>query len=59
MDLSSLNGFVFGLVSNGIASFKLIRQLKVCIGDFPSPSSVHISRCLFLQTFATSFELSW
>ena len=45
--LSSLNGFVFGLVSNDITSFQSLRQLEVCVGRSPAPSGVRISRFPF------------
>ena len=45
--LSSLNGFVFGLISNDITSFQPLRRLGVCVGRSPAHSGVRISTCLF------------
>ena len=54
--------FSWGLVSNDITSFQPLCQLGVCVGRFPAPSGVRISRCFFfffffLQTFTTFFRV--
>ena len=52
MGLSSLNGVVFGLVSNGIASFKPRSCLGVSLGILRRPLVCVSPGVFFLQTFA-------